>query len=85
MYKSTAMLLTKLIVVHLGQGTNTTHYMRQRPKLLLNDQGKPTHLLTGLPLQSVNRPLLWQQWCTGTGMVTPSCDLTETHIQRIYS
>jgi hypothetical protein len=69
----------------LVQGTNTTYYMRQRPKLMLNAHGGPTHLLTGLPLQSVNRPSPWQQWCAGTGMVTPSCDLTETHIQQIYS
>ena len=64
-------------------GTETRYYMRQRPKLLLSREGEITHLLTGLPLQSRNRPPEWQRWCTGHGMTTPSCDLTETHIQAV--
>lgn len=78
-------------VITLSDGTSITYEQRQRPHLVLNNDGvagvspsgSPAALVTGLKIfnknERGNEP--WMQWCKGC--MSPGCDQTATHLQPI--
>ena len=69
-----------------SDGSTQQYYQRQRPKLVLNDDGTPAALLTGVDAKSENHPNSWQKYCQGRDgrkMTAFGCDLTITHLQLI--
>jgi hypothetical protein len=77
--------------VALSDGTNITYGQRQRPHLVLHNDGvpgvapsgSPRALVTGLKLfnNDPNGQLPWMKRCGGA--MEPGCDKTITHLQRI--
>ena len=77
--------------VLLNDGTNITYNMRQRPHLVLRNDGvkgvspsgSPMALVTGLKLfnDDPNGQLPWMKWCSKS--MEYGCDRTITHLQAI--
>jgi hypothetical protein len=77
--------------VALSDGSSIEYLARQRPHLVLSDDGvpgvspsgSPAALVTGLKAFSKDPRghLPWMNWCSGA--MSPGCDSTFTHLQRI--
>lgn len=78
-------------VVVLNDGTSIEYMARQRPHLVLNDDGLPGVSPSGSPAALVTGQkafnkdkrgqLPWMQWCKTP--MAPGCDSTFTHLQRV--
>ena len=70
-------------VVQHEDGTHINYYQRQRPHLVLDNDGAILALVTGVKVKNPNKPYSWQQYCgdIGNWLCAPVCDQVVTHMQ----